>query len=85
MRTPSLESKYPINQFFKLHDPLYNLPLPKTEFENNFLPATEKNTLELLQKSQNPGQSLDNSYLGTKKTKLVKANITILVNKTLLI
>ena len=66
MRTPSLESKFPINQFFKLHDPLYNIPLPKTEFENNFLPATEKKHIGTTTKKSKPGQSLDNSYLGTK-------------------
>ena len=45
--------KYTINQIFNLHDPLDTIPLSKLEVENIFLPATEKITLELLQKYQN--------------------------------
>ena len=42
-----------MNHVFNLHDPLDAIPLSKVEFENIFLPITEKITLELLQKHQN--------------------------------
>ena len=47
------DSKYTINQVFNLHDPIDTIPLSKIEIENIFPPATEKITLELLQKYQN--------------------------------
>ena len=68
---PNNVSKYTKNHVFNLHDPLDNIPLSKLEIENIFLPNTEKLTLELLKKH-------------TYKTKPIKADITILGNKTLL-
>ena len=47
------DSKYTINQVFKLHDPLDTIPLSKIKIEKIFLPTTEKITLELLRKYQN--------------------------------
>ena len=36
------DSKYTINQFFNLHDPLDTIPLSKLEIDNNFLQPTKK-------------------------------------------
>ena len=82
---PDTDSKNTINQNFNLHDSLDNIPLSKLEIENIFLPNTEKLTLELLQKDQNLDpviRQLKSWY--TYKTKPMKADITILGNKTLL-
>ena len=47
------DSKYSINQVFNLLHSLDTIPLSKIDKENIFLPTTEKNTLELLQKHEN--------------------------------
>ena len=52
---PTNDPKYTVNQVFDLHDPLDTIPLSKLEFENIFLPPTEKVTLQLLQKIPEPG------------------------------
>ena len=79
------DSKYTINQVFNLHDPLDTVPLSKKEVENNFLPTTEKNTLELLQKYQNLDPVIRQLKLWHKyKTKATKADTTTLGNKALL-
>ena len=84
-RPPDLDSKYTKNQVFILHDPLDSIPLSKTKIEDIFLPAMEKITLEFFQKYQ----ILDPVSIQPKcwhkyKTKPVKADITILRNRTLL-
>ena len=82
---PDTDRKYTIHQVFNLHDPLDNIPLSKLEIEKIFLPNTEKLTIELLQKYQNfdPVFRQLKSW-HTYKTKPMKAEITILGNKTLL-
>ena len=50
--TQTNDSKYTINQVFDLHDPLDTIPLSELEIDNNFLPPTEKITLELLKLSK---------------------------------
>ena len=47
------DSKCTINQVFNLHDSLDTIPPSKTKIESIFLPATAKNTLEILRKYQN--------------------------------
>ena len=82
---PDIDSKYTKNQVFNLHYPLDNRPLSKLKIENIFLPNTEKLILELLQKYQNLDpmkRELKSWY--NYKTKPIKADITILGNKTLL-
>ena len=71
--------------FLTFMTPLDTIPLSKVEIENIFLPITEKIPLELLQKHQN----LDPVIRQLKswhnyKTKPIKADTTILGNKTLL-
>ena len=62
----------------------FNIPLSKLEIENIFLPNTEKLTLEPLQKYQNFDPVIRQlKSWHTYKTKPVKADITILGNKTL--
>ena len=80
------DSKYTINQVFNLHDPIDTIPLSKIEIENIFPPATEKITLELLQKYQNldPVIRQLKSWHKYKKLNHTKADTTILGNKTLL-
>ena len=82
---PHTDSKYRINQVCNLYDPLDNIPFSKIEIENIFRPNAEKLTHELLQKLQN----LDPIFRQLKswqnyETKPIKADITILGNKTLL-
>ena len=79
------DSKYTINQVFDLHDPLDTIPLSKLEIDNIFLPPTDKNTLELLKQYQNLDPVIRQLKSWHKyKTKPVKAETTILGNKTLL-
>ena len=81
-----LDSKYTLNQGYNLIEPLDNIPLSKTEIENFFLSATQKKTLELLQKNQNFDPVIRQTKSWHKlKTKPVKADITILGNKTFLL
>ena len=78
-------SKYTINQVFDLHDPLDTIPLSKLEIDNIFLPPTDKITLELLKQYQNLDPVIRQLKSWLKyKTKPVKADTTILGNKTLL-
>ena len=42
------DSKYTINQFFDIHDPLDTIPLSKIEIDNMFLSPTDKVTLDFL-------------------------------------
>ena len=78
-------SKYTINQVFDLHDPLDTVPLSKLEIDNIFLPPTDKNTLELSKQYQNLDPVIRQLKSWHKfKTKPVKADTTILGNKTLL-
>ena len=84
---PDIDSKYTINQVFNLHGFLDNIPLSKIEIEKIFLPATERLTLELLQ--QYKYQNVDPAIRQLKswynhKTKPIKADNTILGNKTFL-
>ena len=46
-------SKYTKIEVFDLHNPLDTIPLSKLEIEKNFLPPTDKTTLELLKQYQN--------------------------------
>ena len=79
------DSKYTINQVFDLHDPLDTIPLSKSEIENIFLPATEKITIPILKRYQNLDPVIRQLKSWHKyKTKPVKADTTILGNKTLL-
>ena len=79
------DPKYSINQIFHFHDPLDTVTLSKKENENIFLPSTEKVTLEILQKHQNLDPVIRQLKSWHKyKTKPIKADITILGNKTLL-
>ena len=79
---PDIDSKYTKNQVFDLHEPLDNIAPSKTEIENIFLPATTIMTLGLLQKHQNFIRELKFWY--KNKTRTIKADNTILGNKTLL-
>ena len=82
---PNNDSKYTINHVFNLQDPLDTIPLSKIQIENVFLPITEKITLELLQKHQNLDPDIRQLKSWHKyKTKPLKADTTILGNKTLL-
>ena len=82
---PNIDSKYTIYHVFKLHDPLDTIPLSKLGIENIFLPITEKVTLELLRKHQNFDPVIRQLKSWHKyKTKPLKADTTILGNKTLL-
>ena len=79
------DSKYTINQVFDLHDSLDTIPLSKLEIDNIFLPPTDKITLELLKQYQNLDPVIRQLKSWHKyKTKPVKADTTILGNKTLL-
>ena len=79
------DSKYTINQVFDLHDPLETIPLSKLEIDNIFLPPTDEITLELLKQNQNLDPVIRQLKSWYKyKTKPVKANTSILGNKTLL-
>ena len=82
---PNIDSKNTINHVFNLNDPLDTIPLSKLEIENNFLSVTEKITLELLQKHQNLDPVIRQLKSWHKyKTKPLKADTTILGNKTFL-
>ena len=77
-------SKYTINQVFDLNDPRDTVPLSKLEIDNIFLPPTDKITLELLEQYQNLDPVIRQLKSWHKyKTKPVKADTTILGNKTL--
>ena len=79
------DSKYTINQVFDLHDPLDTVPLSKLEIDIIFLPSTDKITLELLKQYQNLDPVIRQLRSWHKyKTKHVKADTTILGNKTIL-
>ena len=79
------DSKYTINQVFDLHDPLDTIPLSKLEIENIFLPPTETITISTLKQYQNLDPVIRQLKSWHKyKTKPVKADTTILGNKTLL-
>ena len=79
------DSKYTINQVFDLHDPLDTIPLSKLEIENIFLPPTDKITIEILKQYQNLDPVIRHLKSWHKyKTRPVKADTTILGNKTLL-
>ena len=79
------DSKYTINQVFDLHDPLDTIPLSKLEIDNIFLPPTDKITLEILKQYQNLDPVIRQLKSWHKyKTKPVRADTTILGNKTLL-
>ena len=84
-RPQTNDSKYTKNQVFDLHDPLDTIPLSKLEIDNIFLPLTDKITLELLKRYQNLDLVIRQLKSWHKyKTKPVKADTTILGNKTLL-
>ena len=79
------DSKYTINQVFDLHDPLDTIPLSKLEIENIFLPPTETITISTLKQYQNLDPVIRQLKSWHKyKTKPIKADSTILGNKTLL-
>ena len=79
------DSKYTRNQVFDLHDPLDTIPLSKLEIENIFLPPTDKITINTLKQYQNLDPVIRQLKSWHKyKTKPVKADTTILGNKTLL-
>ena len=74
-----------MNQVFDLHDPLDTIPLSKLEIENIFLPPTETITISTLKQYQNLDPVIRQLKSWHKyKTKPVKADTTILGNKTLL-
>ena len=82
---PNNDSKYTINHVFNLHNPLDTISLSKLEIENTFIPITEKITLKLLQKHRSLYPVVRQlKYWPKYKTKPIKADITILGNKTLL-
>ena len=69
---------------FFIHDPLDTIPLSKLKNEKNFLPITEKITLELLQKHQNLDSVIRQLKSWPKyETKPLRADTTIIGNKTL--
>ena len=79
------DSKYTINQIFDLHDPLDTIPLSKLEIENIFLSPTDKITINTLKQYQNLDPVIRQLKSWHKyKTKPVKADTTILGNKTFL-
>ena len=79
------DSKYTINQVFDHHDPLDTIPLSKLEIENIFRPPTETITISTLKQYQNLDPVIRQLKSWHKyKTKPVKADTTILGNKTLL-
>ena len=79
------DSKNTINQVFDLHDPLDTIPLSKLEIDNFFLPPTDKITLEFSKQYQNLDPVIRQLKPWHKyKTKPVKADTTILGNKTIL-
>ena len=79
------DSKYTIDQVFDLHDPLDTIPLSKLEIEIIFLPPTEKITINTLKQYQNLDPVIRQLKSWHKyKVKPVKADTTILGNKTLL-
>ena len=79
------DSKNTIYQVFNLHDPPDTIPLSKLQIDNIFLPPTEKITLEFLKQYQNFDPVIRQLKSWHKnKTKPVKADTTILENKTLL-
>ena len=70
---------------FDLHDPLDTIPLSKLEIDNIFRPPTDKITLELLKQYENLDPVIRQLKSWHKyKTKPVRADTTILGNKTLL-
>ena len=78
------DSNYPKKQVFDFHDPLDTIPQLKLEIDNIFLPPTDKLTLELLKRYQNLDPVIRHLKSWHKyKTKPVKADTTILGNKTL--
>ena len=79
------DSKYTTNQVFNLNDPFNTIPISKIQVENIFLPTTETITLELLRKCRNLDLVIRQLKSWNKyKTKPIKADTTILGNKTLL-
>ena len=79
------DSKYTINQVFDLHDPLDTIPLSKFEVENICLPPTDTITISTLKQYQNLDPIIRQLKSWHKyKTKPIKADSTILGNKTLL-
>ena len=76
--------KNTINQVFDLHDPLDTISLSKLEIDNIFLPPTDKITHELLKQYQNLDPVIRLKSWYNHKTKPVKADTTILGNKTTL-
>ena len=62
----------------------HTIPLSKLEIDNIFLPPTDKITLELLKQYQNLDPVIRQLNPHKFKTKPVKADTTILGNKTLL-
>ena len=77
------DSKHTINQVFDLHDPIDTIPLAKLENDNIFLPPTDEITLEPKYQNLDPVIRQLKSW-HKYKTKPVKADTTILRNKTLL-
>ena len=76
---------FSINQVFDLHDPLDTIPLSKFEIENIFLPPTETITISTIKQYQNLDPIIRQLKSWHKyKTKPIKADSTILGNKTLL-
>ena len=77
--------KYTINKIFDLPHLLETISLHKKEIQKSFFPNTEKLALDLLQKYQILDPVIVQLKLWHKyKTQPIKANITILGNKSLL-
>ena len=82
---PTKYLKYTEKQVFNLHDPLDTIPLSKLKVEKNFLPPSEKITLQVLQKYQNLEPVIRQLKSWHKyRTKPAKADTTILGNEILL-
>ena len=78
-------SKYTRNKNFNLQDPLDNIPLSKTKYQNIFLQNTEKSTMELERNYQNLDPVIRQLKSWHKyNTKSINADITIFENNTLL-
>ena len=78
-------SKYTRNKNFNLQDPLDNIPLSKTKYQNIFLQNTEKSAMELERNYQNLDPVIRQLKSWHKyKTKSINADITIFENNTLL-
>ena len=82
---PVSGKKYTINKSLELQDPLYTTPLNRKDIQNIFLPNAENLPLQLSQKHQNLRPVIRQfRFWYSYKTNPIRAEITILGNKTIL-